>query len=314
MSGKFFAGDFHEARMLATMEFFLVPFSVLCGLLFLSLDLFLKRIHKQWLSAIVNLILSFVAVFLAYQLVFLTKAPSWVSVYNLGWKVLLVGFLIVLYRLYSRIQTQKIAGLIQQKELELAKQKELKIKSDLNALQARINPHFLYNSLNSIASLSRIDPEKTESMALSLSKLFRYNLNKGDDFFATLSEEVEMAQTYLEIEKIRFDDRMDFEIELADFLKDFRVPKFILQPLAENAVKHGISKVKKKGVISIRIFENENRVFIEIGDNGPAFPEGLISGYGLQNTYDKLKLLYQKPFEVMFVNKPEKKAVIVLSK
>ena len=155
---------------------------------------------------------------------------------------------------------------------------------------------------------------RTEKMALSLSKLFRYNINKEDDHFSSVKDEIEMASIYLDIEKNRFEDKLKYSIDVQNSIYDFRIPKFILQPLAENAVKHGISKITGKGIIKIKIFEEEAKVYIEIYDNGPEFPGGLISGYGLQNTYEKLKLLYKKPFEIEFINQPEKKLVIMLTK
>ncbi|MPM30016.1 hypothetical protein SDC9_76558 [bioreactor metagenome] len=313
LAEKFFAGDYREAGMLLLMEYCFVPFAVFSSFLFLALDGLLKHIAKRWISALANLILSFVALFISYQLIYLFVSPELISLSKLSWQVLLVGFIIILYRLYARVQSQKIAGLLQQKELELTKQKELKFKSDLNALQARINPHFLYNSLNSIASLAQNDADKTEQMAISLSKLFRYNLNKEDDLYAAISDEAEMTAIYLGIEKIRFEDKMKFSIDVQESLKSVKVPKFILQPLAENAVKHGISKLTGQGNIDIRVFEKDEKIIVEVADNGPEFPGGLMNGYGLQNVYDKLKLLYKKPFDVEFVNSPQKKVVITLN-
>ncbi|MDX9932553.1 MAG: histidine kinase [Bacteroidales bacterium] len=314
LSDKFLAGDYHEADLLLFVEYFFLPFALFCTLLFAAAEPLLKRIKKTWLAAVFNLILSFTVLFISYQLVYFFISPELISLSEISWQVLLVGFLIVLYRMYIRLQSQKIAGLLQQKELELSKQKELKFKSDLNALQARINPHFLYNSLNSIASLAHSNADKTEKMALSLSKLFRYNLNKEDDMYATINDEAEMTATYLEIEKIRFEDKMIFSIDLQESLRQVKVPKFLLQPLAENAVKHGVSKLAGQGIIEIRIFEKNEKIVFEVADNGPEFPGGLMNGYGLQNVYEKLKLLYKKSFDIEFVNSPEKKVVITLNK
>jgi len=314
LTEKFLIGDFHEIGTCLFLEKYFVPFSILAGVLFLGLDYLLNKIKKNWVVTILNLFLSFFCIWLAYQVIYLFVTPEIVNLSIIGWKIMLIPFLITLYRIYARFQTNKISGLLQEKELELSKQKELKFKSDLNALQARINPHFLYNALNSLASLAYIDAPRTEKMALSLSKLFRYNINKEDEHFSSLKDEIEMAEIYLEIEKNRFEDKLEYSIELQKSLFEFRIPKFILQPLAENAVKHGVSKIVDKGIIRIKIFEQGQKVFIEIYDNGPEFPGGLISGYGLQNTYEKLKLLYKKSFDIEFINKPEKKLVIMLTK
>jgi two-component system, LytTR family, sensor kinase len=310
----FLEGDFHEIGFVLLTEIFFIPFAILTGLLFLGLDYLLNKMKRKWLVTILNFFLSFFCIWLAYQVIYLFYTPAIVPLEFVDWKLLIIPFLIILYRIYARFQTNKITSLLQEKELELAKQKELKFKSDLNALQARINPHFLYNALNSLASLAYIDATRTEKMALSLAKLFRYNINKEEEHFSSLKDEIEMTEIYLEIEKNRFEEKLEYSIDVQNSLYDFEVPKFLLQPLAENAVKHGISKIIEKGIIKIKIFEQGQKVIIEIYDNGPDFPGGLISGYGLQNTYEKLKLLYKKPFDIEFVNKPEKKLVIMLTK
>ena len=311
---KFFNGDFHEAGFILYLEVFFVPFSLFVGLLFLLLDTILDRIKKVWISVLINFIVSFFCLWFAYQLLYLYLIPDFITLDSLTWKLVLIAFLIVAYRIYSRFQTTRIAGLLQEKELELSRQKELTVRSDLMVLQSRINPHFLYNALNSIASLVYVDAAKTENMALSLSKLFRYNINKGNELFSTIRSEIEMVELYLTIEKNRFDEKLNYNIDVDERLEDFEIPRFLLQPLVENAVKHGISILTKQGEIKIKIFENEQTVIIEIYDNGPDFPGGLITGYGLQNTYEKLKHVYKKPFDIEFINLPEKKISIALSK
>ena len=115
-----------------------------------------------------------------------------------------------------------------------------------------------------------------------------------------------MVQLYLQIEKQRFSDRLNFEIDVSETLYERQVPRFLIQPLVENAIKHGISNITGQGIIKLKIFEQDKNLIIEIHDNGPAFPDGLTKGYGLQNTYDKLKLVYKKPYEIRFVNNPAK--------
>jgi signal transduction histidine kinase len=299
-------GKWHEISLLLSLETWLVPLYMLWGIMFLGIDFLLKKVKTYGLQLIFNLFMSLFAVLLSYQIIYWFLAPEAIDISVIDWKLMMIPFILTLYRLIISFQKNKISGLLQEKELELSKQKELKFRSDLNALQARINPHFLYNALNSIASLAPIDAGKTEQMALSLSRLFRYNINRENEITATLKEELEMSAVYLEVEKHRFDERLQYSLELEPGLDDFIIPKFILQPLVENAVKHGVSKITGQGIINIRIFESKGKVLIEVSDNGPAFPEGLISGYGLQNTYEKLQLLYNKPFALEFINQPEK--------
>lgn len=196
----------------------------------------------------------------------------------------------------------RVHGLVNQKDVELAKMKELKNQAELNALHSRINPHFLYNSLNSIASLAHINPDKTENMATALSELFRYSINKEDKTFVTVEEELEMVQKYLEIEKTRFEDKLEYKIEAEENVKEKLIPKFLIQPLAENAIKHGLSKIKEVGKIIVEVKQLENNLVITIFDNGPDFPEEPVSGYGLQNLNDKLEILYGKDAYINWEN------------
>jgi sensor histidine kinase YesM len=214
--------------------------------------------------------------------------------------IISIGRGILLYTKYSEDL------LVRVKDSEITKLKELKAKAEVQSLHSRINPHFLYNSLNSIAGLAHSNPDKTEKMALSLSDLFRYSINRKDELMSCIKEEVDMVHSYLEIEQIRFGERLTFKIEVDKTLENVSIPRFILQPLVENAIKHGVSKIEGEGVISIYVMKHEENLLITVLDNGPAFPEGLVSGYGLQSLYDLLKLTYGEKAEVNWRNDPEK--------
>jgi two-component system LytT family sensor kinase len=192
------------------------------------------------------------------------------------------------------------------KDNEISKLKELKAKAEILSLQSRINPHFLYNSLNSIAGLAKSEPAKVEKMALSLSDLFRYSINRKDDHMSTIFEEVNMVRTYLEIEKIRFGEKLSYNIDVDKIIENEQIPKYILQPLVENAVKHGTSNMEGKGEIKITIEKVDNKIVLTVFDNGPAFPEGFVSGTGLQSVYDLLNLICGGDAEVNWQNNPEK--------
>lgn len=198
-------------------------------------------------------------------------------------------------------------------EVKMANLRELKTKAELNALHSKINPHFLYNSLNSIAGLAKNDADKTEHMALSLSKLFRYSINKEQSDWSTLAEELEMVKVYLDIEKVRFDDRLDYYIDLPTELEMVQIPQFLIQPLAENALKHGISKLVDNGIVKISIREIDTWLEINVADNGPDFPNELNPGFGLQSIYDKLEILFPDKFEMHFLNSPDKHIQIKLA-
>ena len=214
---------------------------------------------------------------------------------------------IAIYRAFFIFLTKKSESIINQKDVELARMSELHRKAELQSLRAKINPHFLYNSLNSIASLASIDSKKTEQMALSLSDFFKYSINREQKQTNPLSEELKAVETYLEIEKVRFGDRLTYSIECPDSLKSVQIPQLLIQPLVENAVKHGISKLLKDGVIQIVVSALESeQISICVYDNGPDFPSGPMSGFGIRNTHERLQLLYDDKASMNWKNQPKK--------
>lgn len=204
--------------------------------------------------------------------------------------------------------------LIVENEIQLSHLRELKTQAELKSLQSQINPHFLYNSLNSIASLAPVDAFKTQKMAHSLSDLFKYSINRKGKKMSTIQDEINMVNSYLEIEKIRFGERLQFHIEVEELLLSYEIPLFLIQPLVENAIKHGVSKNKDKGTITLKIEEKEAQLNISVYDNGSDFPEGLVSGHGLQTVFDLLNLSYQDQASLNWTNEPEKMIEIKLPK
>ena len=204
-------------------------------------------------------------------------------------------------------------SLIKQKELELSRLKTLNAKNELKSLHAHINPHFLYNALNSIASLMHESTSKAEDMILSLSDLFRYSINRKGNDMSSIKDEVEMVENYLKIEKIRFGERLKFTIDVENDLLEKEIPMYILQPLIENAVKHGISKVEAHGEINLEIKEEKNNLLIVVSDNGMGFPEDMYGGYGLQSVYELLRLSYGDKATLNWTNTPKKSITILIS-
>lgn len=206
----------------------------------------------------------------------------------------------------------KERNLIVQNEKQLSKLRELKAQAELKSLQSQINPHFLYNSLNSIASLAPLDAVKTQKMAHSLSDLFKYSINRKGKKMSTIKDEIEMVKSYLDIEKIRFGERLQFDIEVSKEIENYEIPLFLIQPLIENAVKHGISQNEGKGKIILKIDKKTTKLIISVSDNGPNFPEGLVSGHGLQTVYDLLRLTYGENASLNWVNTPQKTITITI--
>lgn len=289
-------------------------------LMFLLEHLFLKRISNFFYQQVFVLFNTFLSILFCYffmSLPFfyfnLSGPPASVDYSQLFNPSMIFNYSIIAFlRVLYNFLEYKMQSIVNQKDVELAKMKELKNQAELNALHSRINPHFLYNSLNSIAELAHINPDKTENMAVALSELFRYSINKENKTFVTVEEELEMVKKYLEIEKTRFAEKLNYTITVDETAKEKLIPKFLIQPLAENAVKHGLSKNTATGKISIEVKQLENDLVIAIFDNGPDFPDEPVSGYGLQNLYDKLEILYGKQATIYWENGNNKHFRIII--
>lgn len=213
--------------------------------------------------------------------------------------------------LYVLRQGKQLTRKMSEQEVQLMNLEKLKTRAELDALQAKINPHFLYNALNSIASLVHDNPDKAEDMTLLLSKLFRYSTGRDGQLFASLADELEMVKTYLQVEEVRFGNRLTFSVEVSNpDLIDLQLPQFLLQPIVENAIKHGIAKRADAGRVDVRIYEKNGALHLCVHDNGPAFPDEMSGGYGLRSIQDKLKLLYGDDARVEFQNWPLKQVLL----
>jgi len=306
-------------------EFWLTTSSViLIGLPAVNLlRLVEKLIHKNTHKKVMKIVLIFLSTGLipysaifAFAIISISNRRRPPMVIEHDMKVLaylfMASMIIAAFRALISYFFFKEKELIVENETKLLHLREAKSRAELNALHSKINPHFLYNSLNSIAGLAHTDAAKTEHMALSLSKLFRYSINKEKSDWTSFKEELEMVKIYLDVEKVRFDERLRYSIEIDPELENQKVPRFVIQPLVENAVKHGISKSVTGGEIGIRIVKEGRHTVIRVTDSGPAFPKDLIPGFGIQSIYDKLEILYPERFEMSFINTPEKQVFIKL--
>ncbi|WP_169304450.1 sensor histidine kinase [Pedobacter frigoris] len=212
---------------------------------------------------------------------------------------------VLIYSYATRLNAFKI----QQKELQISRLQQQVAQSQLDALASKINPHFLYNSLNSIAGLATEDGLKTRNMAIALSKLFRYNINREENNYATVNEEMEMVSLYLEIEKIRFEERLQYTSKIQPGLENDLIPMHLLQPLVENAVKYGAGP--NGIVISISIKKSGKDIILSVFDEGKAFDTDLKPGYGLKSLYDKLDILAAGKYEIAFLNEPKEVRITI---
>ena len=245
---------------------------------------------------------------------YLGKGPSFlnieISLLYSFYTGCLAGFIYVTMSYVDLDRKRKL----DEKELEVTRLQQLKTKAEMDALHSKINPHFLYNALNSIADLAITDGKKARKMTIALADLFRYSINSSDHNYSTIKEEVEMTEVYLEIEKIRFEDQLNYSIHLDKDLSHYLVPRFLLQPVVENAVKHGLKATGKMTEIKITVKNGRDGLQIMVADNGPAFPDELTPGYGVKSIYDKLDLLFPGNYEIHFTNQPEKKVTMNIHK
>jgi len=179
------------------------------------------------------------------------------------------------------------------------------LQTQLNALQAQIEPHFLFNSLNTIAELTHIDPNQAESAIQSLSSILRSNL-KNDDAFHSVEEEVALCEKYSELEKWRIGERLNILFKIDPKAKSGIIPKLIIQPLVENAVRHGISPFKEGGNIEIAIRQHQKKLICSI-TNTIACKETIpqehhkqLQGHGiaLNNVRERLFVIYDNQYHI----------------
>jgi signal transduction histidine kinase len=163
--------------------------------------------------------------------------------------------------------------------------------SELKALRAQIDPHFLFNSLNSIAALIALDPEKARGMTVELADFFRSSVAAGRQDLVPISEELKLVQAYLNIEQARYGKRLGVSLQAPDSLQDVLVPPLLLQPLIENAIKHGISHLLEGGNISITVMSDAGRIRISV--KNPSDPDRTQSskgtGFGLASVKDRIR-------------------------
>jgi two-component system, LytTR family, sensor kinase len=191
-----------------------------------------------------------------------------------------------------------IAGLLSNQLLlsRYEKQKQLLVMAELKLVQAQVNPHFLFNSLNTIISITRKDADRARDLLMHLSNFLRKNLKRNSDF-STLKEELDHVRSYLKIEKARFEDRLTIKMDIDPTLLHLRIPTFTLQPLIENAIKHGLSNMLDHGVATIRTYRKDDLAVIEIEDNAGAYCEnGTHDGLGIRIVDKRIKFLLGNHF------------------
>lgn len=206
-----------------------------------------------------------------------------------------------------------------QKNME---EKERERQMEFAALQAQINPHFLYNTLDALGWIARIKKqEEIEQMVLELANFFRMSLHKGDRLI-TIEDEIQLVKSFATIEQMRNPDKFDITFSVEPVLSKELIPKIILQPIVENAIKHGVYELRRKGYIEVRVYHEGNDIFMEVEDDGKGFDASYSSfkgceylkhsGYGLKNVAERIRLEYGPGYGVNVKSEPGKNTIVQL--
>jgi two-component system, LytTR family, sensor kinase len=211
------------------------------------------------------------------------------------------------YQKQYRDEHVKAAHLI----AELAQKQQQVTQAQLQALKMQLNPHFLFNTLNAIAALQLTNIDAANSMLTRLGSFLRLTLDNSGAQEVSLQKELEFLNCYLEIEHIRFQDRLAVNMQIEQQTLDARVPNLLLQPIVENAIRHGIARQPGLGRISIRADRRGDMLHLQVADNGPGLDEGgrngvkIKEGLGLSNTRARLEQLYGQRYRFELRNRDE---------
>ncbi|NVJ97827.1 MAG: histidine kinase [Alphaproteobacteria bacterium] len=268
-------GRRYDARSWRKAAFIHLPLSMLFGVLFLGWSAVLSfSVADQWP-------MSFAAT-LANEVLFLHLVAL------IYWAVLGVSYAL---DYHARYETEKERALML--DLERSKLEAALAGAKLSALQMQLQPHFLFNSLHAVSALMSTDVAGARRMLVRLADLLRTVLDSGDTRSVPLRQEFEWLEQYLDIEAVRFGDRLTCDVRLAADAGDLDVPPFILQPVVENAIRHGIEKRAAARQLSVTGNVEEGRLVLQVMDDGPGYlPSAVTSGVGLANTKERLQTLY----------------------
>jgi two-component system LytT family sensor kinase len=193
-------------------------------------------------------------------------------------------------------------------EVKLEEQERLLMQARLDALRSQINPHFLFNTLNSVSSLIRINPEQARAMLMRLSRIMRGRL-RTQEHFTPLRDELDFVEDYLSIEMVRFGDKLRVVKQIDPEVLDMTIPSMLLQPLIENSIKHGLADKIGGGTVTLRARRNDGKLAIEVEDDGVGIAESELSsilnkGIGVSNVKERLKVLYGQDYRMLIDSQP----------
>ncbi|HEY2685672.1 MAG TPA: histidine kinase [Steroidobacteraceae bacterium] len=212
--------------------------------------------------------------------------PASICLEILNWALLYV----IWFTLYFSVLGVRARRSAQLRQSEMARALHL---AELKLLKSQLNPHFLFNALNTVRSLIAENPSRAQVAVTQLANTLRYTLKSRQDELVTLAEELTIVAGYLEIESMRFEDRLRTEIHIADAALAVRIPEMLVQTLVENAIKHGIAELPLGGLLRVRAFKEDDMLILEVENPRPqATTPAATTGVGLSNARDRLQLLF----------------------
>lgn len=199
---------------------------------------------------------------------------------------------VITYFFYSKAKIRRVLAIAEKERADRLAGEKAVLESNLKLLQAQVEPHFLFNTLSNILSLIDTDPAKGKVMLMNFIGYLRTSLSRTLPEKTTLNQEITGIEAYLKIQQIRMDERLSFTIDVPDMLRQHSFPPMLLQPLVENAVKHGLEPSVDGGTIIVRVRVHNGRLRIEVSDTGLGITQTNSNGVGLKNVRERLRLLY----------------------
>jgi LytS/YehU family sensor histidine kinase len=273
------------------------------GYIYFVIDTLFKRYLRETIEIKIfkrlsKIFLIFLSLFLGIELsLFLSRLLLPIQMFSVSESVqnflmitniILIFIVVFLGFIYKKLKTD-----IENEMKENERLEKLKLKSELAALQSKINPHFLFNTLNTILDLVYDYPEKVEEMILNLSTIYRKILYSSENEYYTLEQEIDLVKKYLDIEKVRLGKRMEYEIICNSELKNVEIPPLCIEPIVENSIIHGISPKKGNGKIQIVMKTEDKKIKISVIDDGVGIEsKDFKLGFGVRSVKERLKILY----------------------
>lgn len=230
-------------------------------------------------------------------------------------RMLFLGILfgtMITYFFFSRERIFQTEARLKEEQIKRLTLEKKTLETHLRILQAQIEPHFLFNTLSNILSLLESDPGRGKTMLEDFTRYLRSSLSRTRDKITTLGMEMDLIRAYLDLYKVRMGERLHYTMEIPDNLRERPFPPMLVQPLVENALKHGLELKIEGGEISIKVEEAVDRLRLAVADTGSGFPEDAGAGVGLANVRERLEALYNgKGKLILEENRPSGLKVIM---